>query len=248
MIFKMKMNVLVAVLTLGFASAALATDSDDNCGYGCGPSTGLGLTLNVTGLSSINGNTASIFEGDFGTIEVTQEGDSYTDIESSLGGFCPDGDCSNTELSIDLMANQQGSADTAVGGETSGDDVIGQNAGQFNSGTQAGIDFGDTSTTVGTFGAAAFANNGVINAVGENVHSTMESYGTGETVSKLTTNGTACPSCVDFGGGTTGSATSGINLMSTVSGSASGQMIQIGNSALSESAASLGNMFNQESN
>jgi len=241
MIFNMKMNVLVATLTLGFASAAFAAESDSNCAIGCGP----GLTLNVIGASGIGGSVSSIFEGDFGTNETTQEGDTDTNIESSLGGFCADGSCLDTTLSIDLMASQLGSADTTVGGETSGEDVIGQNAGQFNSSTQAGIDFGGLSTSVGTFGAAAFANAGLINATGENVHSTMESYGSGQSVSNLSTNGTACPTCADFSGGTTSMSNSGINLMSTATGSSSGQLVNITNSGLSESATSIGNMFNQ---
>jgi hypothetical protein len=38
---------------------------------------------------------------------------------------------------------------------------------------------------------------------------------------------------------------SGINLMSTATGSSSGQLVNITNSGLSESATSIGNMFNQ---
>jgi hypothetical protein len=202
-------------------------------------------SINVTGAAAIGGNVGSIFDAEFGTNEVTKAGETRTIIESSLGGFCTDGDCSDTTLSIDLMASEQGDALTTAGGNLSGVDVMGQNSGQFSSAVQAGIDFGGQTTNIATQGAAAFSNNGVINATGGNASSLMELYGSGQTVSTMGTNGTACPTCVDFSGGTTSTTNSGMSLMSTASGGQSGQLVKIGHSAQSESATSVGSVFSQ---
>jgi hypothetical protein len=240
MIFNMKMNALLAGLALSFGitSAAVAA-CVGNC-EALNP-----LSLDVSGSAAIGGNVGSIFQGS-GTNEAYKYGETRAVVESSLGGFCLDGDCTDTSLNIDLMAREGGNAHTSASG-ASGDDVAAQNSGIFMSGVQAGIDFGGTTTNVSTEGAATFANHGAVNAVGDNVNSNIYTYGSGQTTSTLGTDGTACATCADFTGGTMTKATAGMYLESVVSGGTSGQHIQIQNSGVSEVATSLSNMFDQTS-
>ena len=240
MIFK-KLNVLLAttVLSFGFASGALASDNNS----------GPGITLNVMGAAAIGGNGASNFEGTTGFNQVNQSGETRTDVESTLSGFCAPGDCGNTTFTIDLLANQEGYVETTAAGETSEADVAVLNGGVYNSTVQAGIDFGGNTTNISTQGASGFGNSGIINATGSgHVNSSMEAWGGGQTTSNLNTNGTVCASCADWNGGTTTMSNSGINLMSTASGGSSGLQIGIGTSALSESAAGMSSTFNQSAN
>jgi len=244
MIFN-KLNVVLAtVMTFGLAANALATDSSDNCSIGCGtPPASSGLSLNITGAAATGGNVGSIFQGNSGSNEVYKFGDTSTLIESSLGGFCSGGDCTDTQLKMNLMATEGGNALTKSGSDTSAEDTGAQNSGVFTSGVNGGIKFGGNTSQFGSQGASGFANSVMTNATGGNVNTMLETYGSGQTVSTLGTSGNACPTCVDLTGGTTANAASGMNFMSNAAGGHSGQLIGITGSALSESASNMSNMF-----
>lgn len=238
----------VAALSLGFATSAMAMCVDNCPDNGNGGSNNVsGNTLQVHGSSIIGGNVGSMFDANYGSNKVTKKGETKTDIESKLGGFCEGSDCSNTSLKINLMAMEQGSVQTTAGGEESGRELGLQNSGQFNAGTMAGIKFGGTTTEVQSTGAAAFGNLGLVKATGQHVKTDMKSYGSGGVKSTLKTQGDACPTCADFSGGVQAYAKSGMTLNSIASGGTSGQLVGIANQGKSTSATQVGTKFNQNS-
>lgn len=244
MIFNMKTvaAVTAATLSLGYASSAMA-GCVDNCPTPNTPTSQ--LNLQVSGASIFSGNVGSIFEGSYGSNKVTKDSDSKVDISTKLSGLCGGGDCLNTSLSINLMAMEKGSALTTAGGKTSGAEVGVQNTGQFNTGTMAGIKFGNDTTEVKTSGAAAFANFGTAKATGTHVKTDIISSGSGGSESNLKTQGDACPTCADFSGGSKAWAKSAMSMQSVATGNGSGQMIGIANHGKSEAVTQTGSLFSK---
>jgi hypothetical protein len=246
---KMNMVLVSAALAFGLSSNVFATEPVESCMMGCGGSNPTsGSSLNIFGSAGISGNVNSVFTGDKGSNEATKWGNTDVNIESSLGGFCAGDDCSKTRLNMNLKAAEGGGVASTVDGKTSAADATSQDSGVFTSGVAGSIQSGGEATEFGTQGAAGFANSGMVNATGGTVFSNMKTYGYGETNSNLTTDGNACPTCVDIDGGTSSKANSGMNMTSMATGGKSGQMIGIKNSGLSESATSMNSMFNKSNN
>lgn len=239
MIFKMKMLFAAAVLTVGFAPTAFATDPGNNSGAGAG------ITLDAMGSAAIGGNLNSVFGGVSGSNQLNKWGNTHTNVESSLTGFCDGNDCSSADLKMNLKASQGGDAWTQAESDDSGTDVMAKNAGVFQSNVNGGINFRDQSSEFGIQGGAAFANSAEIKATGDNVHSTMETYGSGVSNSDLNLSGNGCIDCTDLNGQTTSQATSGMDFTSMANGSSPGAAISITNSGRSESATSMQSFFNK---
>lgn len=239
MIFNFKTLITAALLSVG-GTAAMA-----GCVDNCSSSNNAQQMLQVNGSSIIGGNVGSVFDSNYGSNEVFKDGETKVDIMSELGGFCEGDDCTGSKLNINLMAMEHGSAKTTAGTKQSGADMSASNSGQFTSGTLAGINFGGLSTEVKTSGAAAFANAGGANATGKNVQTDIVSHGSGGTKSLLKTQGDACPTCVDFTGGTSSWAKSGMTIQSIASGGKSGQVVGIANMGESQSATHSGSLFQQ---
>jgi len=247
MIFnKLNILVVIAALAFGFSLNALAADSGNHCIMGCSSAPASpGSSLNVTGSARTGGDSNSIYFGDSGSNEVNRFGETKTVVESSLGGFCTEGVCSDTSVNIDLMASEGGNALTTVGSDTSGVEISAENSGAFMSGASGGIKDNSNTTQFASHGASAFANQAKSKATGGNVNSTMETFGSGQTVSTLGTDGNVCPNCGAIKGGTTSNAASGMNFMSRATGNRSGQAVSITSATMTEAATSMSNMFKQ---
>lgn len=237
---------LSAAMTFGLAVTATGqTAQCMNCGDPQSPPPSTLQSLTIGGLSLIGGNVGSQFMGTQGANDVFKVGNTTMNINSTLGGFCNDGNCADTTVSADLSADESGGALTGAATETSGQTAGVMNSGNFQSMVGLTLGYNGLNTNIQGAGMAGFANEAVAQATGDHVNTQMVSFGEGGSSSQLATDGTACPTCVGLIGGQSVAAAAGTHLLSQAWGGTSGNMVSIGNNAQTNAAAQLGTLFDQ---